>query len=68
MTDIITNTLGTGIGTILYNCESVQALFATVGQCPWRKFCQNLHPLRANGIGPWKRAPWQWRNRFMVVA
>jgi hypothetical protein len=31
MTDIITNTLGTGIGASLYNCESVQALLATVG-------------------------------------
>jgi hypothetical protein len=31
MTDIITNTLGTGIGAMLYRCESVQALLATVG-------------------------------------
>jgi hypothetical protein len=31
MTDIITNTLGTGIGARLYNCGSVQALLATVG-------------------------------------
>jgi hypothetical protein len=31
MTDIITNTLGTGIGAMLFNCESVQVLFATVG-------------------------------------
>ena len=31
MTDIITNTLGTGIGAMLYNCETVQALFATLG-------------------------------------
>jgi len=31
MTDIITNTLGTGIGARLYNCESVQVLLATVG-------------------------------------
>jgi hypothetical protein len=30
MTDIFTNTLGTGIGAMLYNCETVQALFATV--------------------------------------
>jgi VanZ family protein len=30
MTDIITNTLGTGIGAILYSCESVRALLATV--------------------------------------
>jgi hypothetical protein len=31
MTDIITNTLGTGIGAMLYSCESVQTLLATVG-------------------------------------
>jgi hypothetical protein len=31
MTDIITNTLGTGIGAMLYGCESVQAVFATLG-------------------------------------
>ncbi len=31
MTDIFTNTLGTGIGAILYNCNSVRALFAIVG-------------------------------------
>ena len=31
MTDIITNTLGTGIGAMLYNRQSVQALLATVG-------------------------------------
>ena len=31
MTDIITNTLGTGIGAMLCNCESVQALLVTVG-------------------------------------
>jgi hypothetical protein len=31
MTDIITNTLGTGIGASLYNCQSVQVLLATVG-------------------------------------
>jgi hypothetical protein len=31
MTDIITNTLGTAIGAILCNCESVQAQFATLG-------------------------------------
>jgi hypothetical protein len=31
MTDLITNTLGTGIGAMLCNCESVQVLFATVG-------------------------------------
>jgi hypothetical protein len=31
MTDIITNTLGTGIGARLYNSESVQALLAAVG-------------------------------------
>jgi hypothetical protein len=31
MTDIFTNTLGTGIGAMLYNCETVQALFATLG-------------------------------------
>jgi VanZ family protein len=30
MTDIITNTLGTGIGAMLYRCESVQALLARV--------------------------------------
>jgi VanZ family protein len=29
MTDIITNTLGTGIGAMLYSCESVQALLIT---------------------------------------
>lgn len=31
MTDIITNTLGTGIGTMLYSCESAQARLATIG-------------------------------------
>jgi hypothetical protein len=31
MTDIITNTLGTGIGAMLYSCDSVQALLATAG-------------------------------------
>jgi Concanavalin A-like lectin/glucanases superfamily/VanZ like family len=31
MTDIFTNTLGTGIGAMLYNCKSVRALFAIVG-------------------------------------
>jgi VanZ family protein len=31
MTDLITNTLGTGIGAMLYSCESVQALLATLG-------------------------------------
>jgi hypothetical protein len=31
MTDIFTNTLGTGIGAMLYNCKSVRALFAMVG-------------------------------------
>jgi hypothetical protein len=31
MTDIITNTLGTCIGARLYDCQSVQALLATVG-------------------------------------
>ena len=31
MTDLITNTLGTGIGTALYGSTSVQALFAIVG-------------------------------------
>ena len=31
MTDLITNTLGTGIGTALYGCKPVQTLFATVG-------------------------------------
>jgi hypothetical protein len=31
MTDIVTNTLGTGVGAMLYRCESVQALLATVG-------------------------------------
>jgi len=31
MTDLITNTLGTGIGAMLCNCEWVQVLFATVG-------------------------------------
>ena len=31
MTDVITNTLGTGIGAILCNCESVQVLLAKVG-------------------------------------
>jgi hypothetical protein len=31
MTDLITNTLGTGIGTALYSSTSVQAIFATVG-------------------------------------
>jgi hypothetical protein len=30
-TDIFTNTLGTGIGAMLYNCKSVRALFAIVG-------------------------------------
>jgi hypothetical protein len=28
MTDVITNTLGTGIGAILYSCQAVQALLA----------------------------------------
>jgi VanZ like protein/concanavalin A-like lectin/glucanase superfamily protein len=31
MTDLITNTLGTGIGTALYSSTSVRAIFATVG-------------------------------------
>jgi VanZ family protein len=31
MTDIITNTLGTGIGAVSCSCESVQAVLATVG-------------------------------------
>jgi VanZ family protein len=31
MTDIITNTLGTGIGGMMYSCESVQALLARAG-------------------------------------
>jgi glycopeptide antibiotics resistance protein len=31
MTDIFMNTLGTGIGAMLYNCKSVRALFAIVG-------------------------------------
>ena len=31
MTDIITNTLGTGIGAMLYSCESVQSLLSTAG-------------------------------------
>jgi hypothetical protein len=31
MTDIITNTLGTCIGALLYDCEYVRALFATIG-------------------------------------
>jgi VanZ family protein len=31
MTDLITNTLGTGIGAVLYSCESVQARLATIG-------------------------------------
>ena len=31
MTDLITNTLGTGIGTALYSSKSVQAIFTTVG-------------------------------------
>jgi len=31
MTDIITNTLGTGIGTMLYACKLVQAMLAAVG-------------------------------------
>ena len=31
MTDIVTNTLGTGIGAMLYSRESVQALLTTVG-------------------------------------
>jgi hypothetical protein len=31
MTDLITNTLGTVIGTALYSSKSVQAIFATVG-------------------------------------
>jgi VanZ family protein len=31
MTDIITNTLGTSIGAVLYSCESVQARLATIG-------------------------------------
>jgi len=39
-TDIITNTLGTGIGAMLYSCDSVQAVLATVGfggrHCPKR--------------------------------
>ena len=37
MTDIITNTFGTGIGAMLYSCESVQALFATVGLAGLRR-------------------------------
>ena len=31
MTDLITNTLGTGIGAVLYTCGSVRILFAKVG-------------------------------------
>jgi VanZ like family/Concanavalin A-like lectin/glucanases superfamily len=31
VTDIITNTLGTGVGVILYRCQSLQALFTTIG-------------------------------------
>jgi hypothetical protein len=31
MTDLITNTLGTAIGTMLYSCKPMQTLFATVG-------------------------------------
>jgi len=31
MTDLITNTLGTGIGAMLYNLDSVRSLFAIVG-------------------------------------
>lgn len=31
MTDIVMNTLGTGIGALLYSCESLQGLFAMVG-------------------------------------
>jgi VanZ family protein len=31
MTDLITNTLGTGIGTMLYSCKLVRTLFTTVG-------------------------------------
>jgi len=31
MTDLITNTLGTVIGTALYSSKSVQAIFAVVG-------------------------------------
>ena len=37
MTDIITNTFGTGIGAMLYSCESVQALFARVGLAGLRR-------------------------------
>jgi hypothetical protein len=31
MTDLLTNTLGTGIGTALYSCKSVQTFLATIG-------------------------------------
>jgi len=31
MTDLITNTLGTGFGIVLYGCHSVQGLFTAVG-------------------------------------
>ena len=31
ITDIITNTLGTAIGAMLYSCESVQSLFTIIG-------------------------------------
>jgi hypothetical protein len=35
MTDIITNTLGTGIGAMLYSCESVQSLLTTAALDSW---------------------------------
>jgi len=34
MTDVITNTLGTGIGVWLFRCHTVQTLIASLGQTP----------------------------------
>jgi hypothetical protein len=45
MTDLITNTLGTGMGTMLYSCKPVQSLFATVG------LAGMLRPLSQNHAG-----------------